>query len=322
MKFPDFSYIFRKYLKKIKLFILKPSQKLLAESKLEQKEKFNKLKTKLTDLYLKVKIGDIDHFLTPFWKQKEEQLEKEMIYDTPFSFLRNSDICYTMFVSAGGKWLKSELKYLEKNISQVMLKKLLIEDYIGEPLLMNSKYLTSHNSIHHLYHFVKFLNITGTKLDEIDTIIEWGGGYGNMAKILSRFTYNNNTYIIIDIPLMSCIQWIYLTAILGPENVNLIQNSDEKIINGKINLLPISFLERYTINGDLFISTWAITESSKYSQDYVLKLNWFNCNHILLSYCSKSKIKFPTNLIQNVENDKNFIIENIEFLPNNKYAFQ
>jgi len=79
-------------------------------------------------------------------------------------------------------------------------------------------------------------------------------------------------------------------------------------------------LDKFSLNGDLFISTWAITESSKYSQDYVIKLNWFNCNHILLNYYSKST-EFPNYLIHKIEKDKEFIIENIDFLPDNKYAF-
>jgi len=168
MTLPDFSFIIHKYLRKIKIILLKPSQKLLAKSKFEQKEKFNILRKNLSDIYYKLKIGDIDHFLTPFWKEKEDQLEKEIILDIPFSFLRNYNIGYTMFVSAGGKWLKMELKYLEKYFSKVQLKKLLIEDYIGEPLLKNAKYLTSHNSIHHLYHIVKYLNTTGVNLSDIN----------------------------------------------------------------------------------------------------------------------------------------------------------
>ncbi len=140
-----------------------------------------------------------------------------------------------------------------------------MEDYVGNPLLLNVTYLTSHNSIHHLYHIIRFLRKTKLKLKGIKTIIEWGGGYGNLAKIFGRLAEENKTYIIIDLPLMCCIQWIYLTTILGENKVNLIQNSDEKIAVGKINLLPVCFIDKYELKGDLFVSTWALTESSKYS---------------------------------------------------------
>ena len=226
-----------------------------------------------------------------------------------------------MFVSARGKWLKKQLRFLENKVSENTLKSTLIEDYVGEPIIMNRKYLTSHNSIHHLYHIIKFLDATRYDIKKVETIIEWGGGYGNLAKIIKRFFQNTITYIIIDIPFMSCLQWLYLCTIFGENEINIIQKKQDVLQRGKINLLPLDFLKQFDLKGDLFISTWAITESSEYSQNLVLNLNWFNCEHILLGYYSKVS-NFPMIIIPIIENDSEFIIEEIKFLPNNKYAFK
>lgn len=317
MKIPDFINILSRNRKRFKIFLL---QKYLANLKSEQKQIFENLKKGISDIYYDLKQYDIERFLTPFWNEQNEKLEKELFPDVPFSFLRNSIITYTMFVTSGGEWCKSQLNFLKNNFSSKKLKRLLIEDYVGVPILLNFKYVTSHNSIHHLYHIIRFLNNTKCDLKDIKTIIEWGGGYGNMAKIFNRLTKNNITYIIIDTPLMSCIQWLYLATILGKKKVKLIQNSNEKIIENKRNILPLCFMDQYDLSADLFISTWALTESSRYSQEYVVNSNWFGSKHILLSYNYKNSC-LPSTNIEEILKKKEFTIENIDYKPGNRYAF-
>ena len=154
------------------------------------------------------------------------------------------------------------------------------------------------------------------------TVVEWGGGYGNMAKIFKRLNSTPSTYIIVDTPLFSCIQWLYLATILGEESVNLLQGPEDTIRAEKINLLPICFVDRHKINADLFMSTWALSESSKYSQDYVLDHEWFNAKHLLLAY-QDSRDDFPeAERVGEIAANNGAIIEDIEFLPGNHYAFR
>lgn len=321
MQITKYQILHRKIRKYFKDFFFLPLYWLLAINKRYQKALFEHLRSQIPEIYQKLINFDFHLFLTPFWKEKVEELEKIIIPLIPFSFLRIKMIAYTMFVSTGGDWLKKELNYLKEKIPERELKRILIEDYIGKPRLINAKYFTSHNSIHHLYHIIRFLKKTNCNIQNIHNIIEWGGGYGNLAKIFWRFCRKKKTYIIIDLPLMSCIQWLYLATIFGEQNVNLIQNSNSLIKKEKINLLPVSFLDKYELKADLFISTWALTESSKFSQDYVLDHKWFDSQHKLISYEYKSK-QFPDNIIAKYFEKKDFIIEDIEFLRGHKYAFQ
>lgn len=231
---------------------MRPTQARLAQVKRNQKTTFYALRNSFSDIYSKLKKNNVAEFTTPLWENYNAKLEKIFLPHPPFSFLKNPTITTTMFVTAGGKWLRQEVTFLEKRISRNRLKALLQEDYVGDPLLLNSTYLTSHNSIHHLYHLVRFLDKTQCNLDQIDTIVEWGGGYGNMAKIFKRLKSLPFTYIIIDTPLFSCIQWLYLATILGEENVHLLQNSEDTIQAEKINLVPICFMDRQKINGEIF----------------------------------------------------------------------
>ena len=149
--------------------------------------------------------------------------------------------------------MKEELALLEKSYPSEKLKELLIEDYLGNPLLMNAKYLTSHNSIHQLYHFTRYQSETRNDFEQFRFVVEWGGGYGSLAKIYHRLVQNPVTYIIFDIPLFSCVQWLYLSVTMGKDRVNLIQQPDQKIAERKINLVPVIFREQFkNLEADLF----------------------------------------------------------------------
>lgn len=214
------------------------------------------------------------------------------------------------------------MNYLERKVQKKKLKTLLLEDYVGVPILNNFKYKTSHNTIHHLYHIIKFLEITKSDLKSINTIIEWGGGYGNMAKLFKKLTENEITYIIIDIPIMCCIQWVYLSTIFSSEKINLIENINDSIKKNLINILPICFLENFNLNADLFISTWGLSESSKFSQDYLVKHNWFNSDHILLAYQDSNDVYPEADRIKIFSEKFNLYTEKIDFLPGNYYSMR
>jgi len=320
MKISKFLRIWGGFNRRVKRLLLFPLQKSLGNLKKEQKIRFESLKKNLPDVYYNLKKNDFDRFITSFWKVQNDKLEKDFIPEIPFSFLKNPVITQTMFVNSGTKWRKSELKFLEKLYSKRKLKMLLMEDFVGEPPLQNIKFFTSYNSIHHLHHIKKFFVKTGCDLKNLTTVIEWGGGYGNLAKIFDRLADNKKTYIIIDTPLMSCLQWLYLATILGLKKVNFIKDLNEKIEFGKINILPICFIDQFKLKADLFISTWALTESSTYSQEYVLKFNWFDSKHILLGYNDRST-HFPDIIKREIANRREFINEEIDFIPGNRYAF-
>lgn len=295
----------------------------LAQRKSQQKPVFYCLGKDFPTLYKKLKIFDISNFTSQVWNDYNLKLEKVFLPYPNFSFLENNLIRGTMFMNVGGHMQKKELDLLEDRFSKNTLCYLLEEDYVGKPFLSNSKYLTSHNSIHHLYHICRFLNKTDCNFDKISTIVEWGGGYGNMIKLLGRLNaLSNKTYIIIDTPLFSCIQWLYLSTILGSDCINVLTNEKKDIESGKINLVTLGLLKDIDICADLFISTWGLSESSKYSQDFVVSNKWFNSKHLLLSYQINSKKLPHAERIEELAKGLAASIEKIDFLPDNYYVFK
>lgn len=287
-----------------------------------QRKNFDKLKNNFKNNYLRVIKESEKKFVISAWSEKNKRLNKAFLPYPPFFFLRNPIVMRTMFVTAGGSLLKNQIKYLEDKIPKKRLKQLLHEDLVGGPLLINSDYITSHNSIQHLYHLQRFIDSTAYKFSDFQTIVEWGGGYGNLAKIIERYNKNIKlTYILIDTSLFSCVQWLYLSAIFGSENVILITSAKDKIGKGKINVLPVTYLKYHKIKADLFISTWALSESSRYSQDRVTALNWFGAKGILLGF-QKANDHFPyADNPGKILQDMGGNIEQIPFLPDNYYGF-
>lgn len=235
---------------------------------------------------------DTNGLTSPFWEQINRSIEQVFLPRPPFDFLQHATIQYTMFVTAGGSWMRQQLVFLLKAVpNQSFLRDLLEEDYVGRPILLNGKYVTSHNTIHHAYHLFRYQTETGTQLARLGTIIEWGGGYGNLAKLVRRLN-PEATYILIDTTLFSCIQWLYLTTVLAPEEVHLVRSPASTLQSGKINILPVSFVRNYAPRCELLISTWGLSESSQLAMDYVVGEKFFHAAKLLLAFKQESEL-FP-----------------------------
>ena len=307
---------------KLYLLIMHRYQKELEQKHHGQRDSFEILKQDFEGNYAKLKKHSITRFITPLWNGYNTTLEKILLPYPPFSFLQQPLFMKAYFATRGGQWMKEELYFLEKHVSHKKLVKLLAEDYVGEPLILNDIYRTSHHSIHLLHHLIKFKVSTNVDLNSIDCIVEWGGGYGNMAKLISRLIQKPVTYIIYDLPLISCLQWIYLESIVGKKHVRLHLSPRDTIKKGEINIIPICFLDSHNVSADVFISTWTLSESSVFSQNYVLKRKWFDAKHLLIGYHENTPTLPASEHVAAIAKQSGAKIETIDFVPGNFYAFK
>ena len=65
------------------------------------------------------------------------------------------------------------------------------------------------NTLHQYYHLTKFENMSGKDIRDYDTIIEFGGGYGDQCLLINKIKPDIN-YHIIDLPELHQIQKFYL----------------------------------------------------------------------------------------------------------------
>jgi len=294
----------------------------LRRKKSYQENNFNKSIPLFSSQLNKLESKNIKKFILPLWEENNKRIRNIFLNNNfnDFSFLRNPFIRETMFITSEGSLMRSQLAFLKSKLNKEKLKYLLEEEYVGNPIISSINYKTSHNTIHNLFHIALYLDLIKTNPSDIKDIVEWGGGYGNLARIFRKIN-SNQTYTIIDLPLFSCIQWIYLSSVFGEENINFITNDKLKIKEGKINLLPVCFLEKFKLNADLFISTWALSESSKYSQEYVIKNNWFNAKHRLLAFQNHIDKNLDASPIIDFAKRENLKIFSVKHLDGNSYSF-
>ena len=268
------------------------------------------------------KLGT-EPFLVPFWKNINKQMEKDLKPQPPLDFLNLPQIKNTMFVSPSDEWEKTELSFV-KNHAGSQFFSLSKEDYIGKPVFMgDDKVRTSTNTVHHLYHIFRFLQETKASLGSINSVVEWGGGYGNQAKLWRRLQKNESTYTIIDTALFCTIQWLYLTSIFGPKTVNLLERRGDKIKKGKINIVPLALLDETSIKGDLFLSTWGLSESMASAQDYVInRRKWFGTSRLLIGFQDSTPDLKHASRLGELSKEEGAKIIDIKFIPNNHYAFK
>lgn len=222
-----------------------------------------------------------EEYLTPTWKELKWRLEALFSGGIPENFLE-IPLIQRIMTATDAPYIKQEKEYLKDNFVSWW----------------------DDTTVHHQYHIHRYSNYHASKHDCMfwmyydKVIIEWGGGYGNMAYLIKEFFAKRGTYIIIDIPIMIYLQFHYFISgdikhFVGYKNLNVINNDNLKIKKGKINLLSLPFLETMELDCDLFISTWALSESGKKSIDYIIGNNFFNARHILMGLETTRTDQFP-----------------------------
>jgi hypothetical protein len=160
----------------------------------------------------------------------------------------------------------------------------LAEEPVGDPPLRaghDGTYRTSSNAIHHLHHLWRFGAETGADLRGVGTVVEWGGGYGSLARVLLRLHGGDPTYVIVDTPLFAALQWLYLSCVLGEERVAVLEPG-QPVRPACVNVVPVCRAEQLDVRADLFVSTWALNESPLPLQDETWTRGWFGARHLLM----------------------------------------
>ena len=325
MKTTDIEFLSLIFVRKLKTLFLRTrtltSERYLARKKSKQKVDFYKLSKNFNSYYHATSHFSFEKFVTPLWKNFNDKAVSSFIPEPSFSFLNDGTIMLTMF---GGSSFDEEIAYLEKHYKKSELSRLLLEDYVGNPLIVSNKYITSFNSVRQLYLLSFYFKKAKLSPDTLSMIVEWGGGYGNMAKLVHRMSARRLTYVMTDTPLFCCIQWLYLSTIYGAKQVRLITSPNDRIRKGVITIIPIGLLDSYTnqLRADLFISTWGLSESSKFSQDFVAKRKWFGAKHIFLGYQKSSKNLPTAEYVGELAEESGAKIETLSILPNNSLAIK
>jgi hypothetical protein len=302
---------------------LREARRTLAIEKSAQRERFEALALSAPERYEAIREFHPPEFSVPDWLGHMRALEQEFSPAPPFDFLRAPRILFTMFILAGGRALRAQLAELQTGSTAMRLAELLDEEYVGDPVLMERRFRTSHQTIHHLYHLERFVSATTVNVAQLDKVVEWGAGYGNQARVFRRLHGGRPTQILIDLPLFSLLQWLYLSTVFAHEEVLLADSECAAICEGCINIVPVGLSQLVAADTDLFISTWAISEAARPAQDHVIdERDWFGARHLLLAH-QRTTRSFPeAERVGQLAAAQEARVEPLRVMRGSRYAFR
>ncbi|MBB5959810.1 hypothetical protein FHS29_006431 [Saccharothrix tamanrassetensis] len=220
-------------------------------------------------------------YVRPDWVQRNAELERDLLPVPPVDFLRHPSIAFQMFVNE--RLLPHELPYVRARLTD---ESLLAEPSVGGPPtvpLPGTDLRTSSNTVHQLFHLLRYEEATGRRIDDAATIVEWGGGFGALMRLIVARHGGEPTCVIFDTPIFSAVQWLYLCAVFGEERIVLHDTAPVRPIRGRVNLVPIGLAGATEVDADLFISNWALNESMPKAKQDVVDRRWFGADSLLLA---------------------------------------
>lgn len=280
----------------------------------EAEANFQNKSSESGDILKSIPLEIENDFITTEWDSWRKEFRSHILSGIGRDFLSRPEIAGTMFQN-DENIAREEIE----NIGLDTLKKILEYDFSNKNFNIDS-FSVSTNTIHHLHHIDIFEKNTQNKY--IKSVLEWGGGYGNMAKVFLEKNKNIEFYTIVDIPEFIVIQYIYLSSYFGEENVRIVKNNSDFLDRG-INLVPTSLVKNIEfIKHDLFASTWAISESTFECQNFASEKGFFDYENLLIAYhqCGQH-IPFMNESIKinDIVKSKGAKLINIDFIPGINY---
>ena len=213
-----------------------------------------KLRTEIASLPL-LSVEPTASGATKAWIKNRIELRKNILSRDPRNFLQWEVVQKTMFHECK----QTELEFLKKQTNWNILQRALVEDSAGNPRRFTNMPESSGNLIHHLYSVVQFLNtFPDTSLQSMSSAVEFGGGYGSMARLFYKLGFNGR-YSIFDVPEFSALQEYFLSSL--NLSVPIFRKPTKE--QGIVILSDIEdFKKQCALDVvDLFIATWSISES-------------------------------------------------------------
>lgn len=220
-----------------------------SEIKVLTNEVFNKSKFILRKKISKKKTHKI------FSNSVSEMIkEKKLI-----NFMRNGFI-QQMFFIHNRMYLFSYLIELKNSNKWKFWKKLLKENSVGSPIKYFLYPSSSGNKIFQTYHLKSYEDFLKSDIKNLNKIIEFGGGYGNMAETFKKINKDVD-YTIFDTPEVSLLQYYYLSRLKIKTNFNSCKKKELVNLIYSINILKLKSNLIKSNSKKLFIANWSLSET-------------------------------------------------------------
>lgn len=207
----------------------------------------------------------------PKWTTFREEVRRNFDAYDPRTFLRWPLIQHTMCVTNSGALVR-EFFALRTSREWPRFRRAVEESPAGQPIPFLYHPRSSGNLLHHAYHILRFGEVTGADVAGLDLVVEFGGGYGSMCRLLHRLGFQGR-YVIYDLPEFSALQRYFL------KNLDLpVHDATAVPLENGIHLLSDfeqfrQVLAATTRRGPAaLIGTWSLSESPLELRDRFLAL--------------------------------------------------
>lgn len=219
---------------------------------------------------------DKETFYHPCWEQNTREIQQLIMGRPTTNFLHCSAIGRTMVRQSFDVGQHQEICFL-KHCTKPEISRLIEnfkESTTGNLPIGCGEFKCTINSLGQLYYAARILEKTKST-NEVDTIVEIGGGFGNLAYIFKNLL-PESTIVIFDLPELLSIQWLYLTSSLPNTSIEMHQTAPTTLTKQGIHLIPIFLLPKIHVNADVFVSNFALSEATTPVQQSVVNKNYFN----------------------------------------------
>jgi hypothetical protein len=202
------------------------------------------------------------------WLARLREIRHDILNRDPRNFLYWHNVAVTMYTDAP----EQELTYLKKLPLWNSLEPTLHDEHIGNALPYKSMPETNGNIVHHAFHLSQLLARYDVDVSYLKNIFEFGGGYGNMARLIFKLGFKG-TFVIFDLPEFIAIQKYFLSTLQLP-GVTIVTKPTQTTTPTIVLLSNIEELKEQ-LEGqpiDLSIATWSLSESPIELREAIFKL--------------------------------------------------
>lgn len=233
------------------------------------------------------------------WDRYRRKLRLYILKNDPRNFLRWEPIMGSMFHEAD----KLEFDYLTGS-NQNSWVQAMEETWAGNPPRYSHYKKSSGNMVHIAYNLSQMLDRYKIDLKKINTIIEFGAGYGCTARLIHNLGFIG-AYEIFDVPEFLALQRYYLKSTSTNGNFVFID---------QIGKLEIT-------DPDMFIATWSLSESPiEIRNEFLKKIG--KPQYILIAYQANFELTDNIKYFEEYQKNNpnyNWVTYEIKHLPKNYY---
>ena len=257
------------------------------------------------------------------WNRFKREMRDYILENDPRTFLRCRSIIKSISVPDSPYGYK-ELGYLRSRKDWDSRWKVGIEeDAWGHPHPYWCYPKSSGTRIHHAYHLALFEEMTGVKFSDHSTFIEFGGGYGNMPRLMNKLGYQGR-YLIFDFPEFSALQHFYLEG-LEMSHGDLDQWSCEECHQCTVSEWSdlAEAMKKVDLTDSLFMATWSLSEAPFVIREPMLKAVQ-GVKSILIAFQSHFEDLANVDYFNDYQKghpEYDWVLLSIEHIPGHYYLF-